>query len=509
MSTNPKIKYPYRFVDPTSEYPDNRGIFAFIKVRSYEHYTKILSAGLEGAYLLYPDDHHDVSVPLMEITIMSCQDIADCLEDNIGFLETLKNYLVNDPEFAQSLGNGITQRNQIESTGYNSTDPDTKDLKQTTNSKDVVWGGSREVIEYWLDLLKTICFFLQGVGDVVDLVTQMYDKDKRKRFDFEAEDALNNPIEIGMDGEFVNPNGEWEFIPNILGQLVQYISESAMISFLSEIASLGANLILADITDTREEALTCIMFNAITCDGAQPRPIPYEFSNDTIYQTAGLMLGNLNAGLAGQAMSACMVVSGVANEFVSAFPILESHKNFRVGMRSPSDEWVELCDNCEEPTNWSYTFDFTTNPFINFWEASPVSASGFSNPQITEWEAGSGWGNGRMLSNFNNQSEIARIKGTFSLETIDSVVIEMQFIAGTSGAFANQLVLSATATGSFYVKALPNTGGYQVETRAFTRTENEFYIQVRGYTRAGNNNPNGATYIKSVTFNGTGFNPFI
>lgn len=192
MSSSPKVRFPYRWVNPQSEYPDNRDIFVILKVYSEEHYTQILSAGTEGAYLMYPDEHHFISVPLLEATIMDCNEIAQCLLANEEFLADLVQNLLNDPTFLGGIGAYNSQLQLVDGNQQVSDNEQVKDLKSTTNDKDVVWGGCREVVELWIDYIKTLCFFLQTMDNITDLVTQLYDADKKKRYKFEGQDQDNN-----------------------------------------------------------------------------------------------------------------------------------------------------------------------------------------------------------------------------------------------------------------------------------------------------------------------------
>lgn len=395
MSSSPKVRFPYRWVNPQSEYPDNRDIFVILKVYSEEHYTQILSAGTEGAYLMYPDEHHFISVPLLEATIMDCNEIAQCLLANEEFLADLVQNLLNDPTFLGGIGAYNSQLQLVDGNQQVSDNEQVKDLKSTTNDKDVVWGGCREVVELWIDYIKTLCFFLQTMDNITDLVTQLYDADKKKRYKFEGQDQDNNGVTIGDDGEIVNNGGEWEFVPNILGQLVGTIAESSMVGFLTSIAGIGAGLILADITDTRAEAISCILFNQITCDGETPLPPPYVFDNPTIFESGNAMLGDIDAGLVGNAIGLCLTVAGTIESFVSLFPMGETHRNFRIGMRSPSDEWMEICDACSgdacesltidpvifgiTPSGMTVTTEFPipSTPSIHIWQPNQVQQFSF------------------------------------------------------------------------------------------------------------------------------------
>lgn len=514
MSISPKIKYPYRWVDPQSQYPDNRDIFVVLKVYSEEHYTQILSAGTEGAYLMYPDDHHFVSVPLMEADIMSCEQIAECLLNSQYFKDSFIDYLLTNPTFLTGISNRITDINEIDANRQLSDNLAVKELKTESNDKDVIWGGCREVVEYWLDTLKTLCFFLEGVSDVVDIVTKIYNADKKKRVKFNDAEIDGSPVQLSADGELVNPAGEWEFVPNILGQLVQTISESTMIGFIGDILGLGASLILADITDTRAEALSCILFNQITCDGENPKNPPYIFDNPTIYNAGNAMVGNIDAGLAGNAIGLCLTIVGVANSFISLIPLDETHRNFRIGTRSPSDEWVEICENCEEPPpTWVQEFDFKVSDHAAFWTNVPSIAPPFSLPELTTWVAGSGWGNGRIYDNAR-QREQAYILGFWDARVITRIDIEYKLVAGNGGSFQfNNVVFdrkSGTTYPNVFVIAPSGTiaGDYAKSQSIANISMDGCRIQVTGYQRAGNNNPNGATFISKVTIYGNGDNPF-
>lgn len=519
MSKPPKIRYPYRFVNPTSAYPDNRGMFVIMTVYSREHYTQILSAGAEGAMLLYPDNHQWVSTPLMEANIMSCDEIAGCLLSNEDFKSALADYLINNQTFLSDLASRMSQNLLDGGNRYLSTTDEVKDLKSESSDKDVIWGACFEVTEFWLDLLKTLCFLLNAFGDVQDLVNQLYSKDKNKRYQFEAEDAMNNPHTIGDDGEIVvGDGGEWEFIPNFLGQLVYGIAESTMFGFLAEIAGLGADLILADITDTRAESIACKLFNEIVCfDGVEKTP-PFEFNNDTIFITSlALITSPLDVGLAGVALGTCLSIAGVMGEFISAFPIDETHRNFRIGMRSPSSEWVEICDTCGTPVGtWEHTFDFTVSDNSTWWDDSPSISPPNTIVEATTYLSGSGWGDGRIYDGYRQRDE-ARIEATFDSRVITGFDIEYQGIAGSGGTFQynnvtlRTLGLSGNITGTI-VNITPSMtlAGIYTKTNNFGGVEtNRILVAVSGYQKYGNVNPQGTTIIRKVTLRGLGTNPFV
>jgi len=499
------------------ELPPLEGGFLIMPVSSPHNATQIRSSLIEGGLLLYPDEYQEVYVPAMLSDYANCDMIANCLLGNEAFMDGLINILLSNDFFLSGVGTDLTQRQLIEGNSQSSDNPLTKDLKQVTDDKDVVWGGCVETVELWMDYIKTLCFFMSAISDVVDLVTQLYGADKKKRLKLDAEDIDNNPIQIGTDGEIVNPNGEWEFVPNILGQLVQTIAESTMIGFLASIAELGANLILADITDTRKEALACIVFNQITCDGETPLPPPYIFDNPVIYNSGENMLLNIDAGLVGQAVGLCLTIAGTVNNFVTLFPLDETHRNFRIGMRSPSSEWVEICENCDEPAlSWEHTFDFLTDDHSEFWEAITTPPSGYTLSELTAWSSGNGWGEGRQF-HVNRQIEWSYIHGYWDSTNITYIEITYKSVAGTGGAYVyNQNNLhfdylnGSTYTSGFTVMPAQTVQGtYTKFSNIGNVTMTGLRVQVSGYQKAGDNNPNGAQYVESITLRGTGTNPFI
>jgi hypothetical protein len=348
-----------------------------------------------GSETIYPLEYNEIVVPILEGVFMNCDEIAECLLANENFLSNLINYLINNETFLGGIGNYVARDLIVDTNNQLSDSSDViKGLKSSTNDKDAVWGACFELTEYMLDLLKTLCFFLSAVEGVTDLVSQLYDADKKKRYKFEGQDQDNNGVTIGNDGEIVNNGGDWEFIPNILGQLVQTISESTMVAFLANLAGIGADLILADINDTRTESIACVIFNTITCLDEQPIPPPYIFDNDVFFDSGQAMLGNLNVGLAGNAIALCMTVAGTVNSFVSIFPLNEVHRNYAIGLKSPSSEWEVICDTCLpdpceaveiEPVNFgttpngvSITTEFPIGSSPELWIWQPLQIQEFS-----------------------------------------------------------------------------------------------------------------------------------
>jgi len=58
------------------------------------------------------------------------------------------------------------------------------------------------------------------------------------------------------------------------------------------------------------------------------------------------------------------------------------------------------------------------------------------------------------------------------------------------------------------VAPIETTAGTYSRTNTVNITADTIQLRIRGYQRPGDNNPNGATYIQSVTVEGTGANPF-
>jgi hypothetical protein len=137
----------------------------------------------------------------------------------------------------------------------------------------------------------------------------------------------------------------------------------------------------------------------------------------------------------------------------------------------------------------------------------------FSIPEFTAWVNGSGWGNGRIFDN-SRQREQAWLLGFWDARVITKIDVEYRLVAGTSGSMQFNNVVWDRKSGSSYpniaVQAPAGTiaGDFTKSQAVANISMDGCRIQVTGYQRAGNNNPNGATFIRKITIYGNGDNPF-
>lgn len=486
--------------------------YVIVPVFDYEHWVKIMSSAIEGAKTIYPEEFNEVIDSVLAGEFMDCSQIASCLLSNDIFLENFVDYLLGNGRFLGGVNNEIVQKQLVESNPNDSSNEQVKNLAQVDDSLDVMWGGAKEVVEYWIDLVQTLCFFLSGVNDALDVVSAIYDRAQRKKFTYKGE-IQGVEVDIGDDGELI---GDFvEFVPNILGDLAKGIAQSTMLALIADMIDVGVSFVLADITDTRLEAITCVLFNEITCDDAIPLNPPYKFDNETIRRTAGSLLLNIDAGLVGNFLAICLVGIEAINSFVSVFPIDEQHRNFRIGMRSPSSEWAEICDTCTAPTTWTQVFDFTISSHADFWtNVSPPLPPPFTLPELTVWVSGEGWGNGRIYDGAR-QREMSFLDGIWDSRNVTDIDIEYKLVVGTGGSFQfnnivrQKLAGTTLSTLNIITPAGVSAGTFTNNSNIGNVLMNGCRLQVTGYQRAGNNNPNGATFIRRVTIKGTGDNPFV
>jgi hypothetical protein len=172
------------------------------------------------------------------------------------------------------------------------------------------------------------------------------------------------------------------------------------------------------------------------------------------------------------------------------------------------------CDLCGGGGVWEHTFDFTTSSHAGFWTNVTSHVPPFSLPELTAWVSGEGWGNGRLFDN-SRQREQAYIIGVWDLRNITDFIIEYKLVAGGGGSFQfNNLqiakkVITTYTTIRTVTPAGTSAGILTTNQNVGNTTMDGCRIDITGYQRAGNNNPNGATFIRKVTIKGTGDNPFV
>lgn len=180
------------------------------------------------------------------------------------------------------------------------------------------------------------------------------------------------------------------------------------------------------------------------------------------------------------------------------------------------DALVNECDICGNGNVWEHTFDFTTDSHSEFFSAITTPPSGYSLPENTAWVSGEGWGNGRQF-HVNRQMEWVYIHGYWASTNITYMGVTYKSVAGTGGSYVangnnvhmDYLNDTTYVSGWTVLPAQTVAGTYSKFTTIPARVMTGLRIQVSGYQKAGNSDPLGAQFLRSLTLKGTGINPFI
>jgi len=186
-------------------------------------------------------------------------------------------------------------------------------------------------------------------------------------------------------------------------------------------------------------------------------------------------------------MAVCLLVVEAVDGFISVFPIDEAHRNYAIGLRSPSSEWEVICDTCSP--EWEYTFDFETGDF-DFTERIVDQSDRVD---------GKGWISSGNLVVTTKESGCLRENIPLDDAIVNTVTIYYK-TTQVKGTWTWRIQIDASQ--------YDLTSGTGDQENTFTGAWST-QIDLSAYLHFQSSGANDTTAIKAIKLSGTGINPFI
>ncbi len=427
-------------------------------------------------------------IPIFEVK-------SDCVR-------TIVNQGISDGSITTTTGHGRGDSRSISEELENET--------KITSDLNKVWGGCLELAEYVLETTRLLLDLLQASDSALQAMRKWMGK-LRDTIKKTVKDKNGNDIEIeqdivlGDDGEALRDLPVDNYGNN------SPIDPEKILGFFENMLDIGIAVIRAGLTETFLEEIACELFTILTClpDGTRNEMGTIKLTKDSMYQWAQTLLTQTPLDAL---IGAVIVIDDVigTNEFLSFMNLGDAFRQYTLGTLVPLPTWAILCPNCPPPpTEWIEVFDFTASSHSDFWQPQETYI-GQVVREACVYVAGSGWGNQRIFDRYR-QREIAGIRTLVDTTTFKEITIEFQVNQGSNGSFMNSYQLKDIDTDpTFLAKPFDNVAGFYTFTEVIDNINNTagLLVQVNGYQRAGDNNPNGSTFIRKIIIKGDGFNPF-
>ncbi len=379
-----------------------------------------------------------------------------------------------------------------------------------SNDLDAVWGACLEASEYVFEVLSAFLSMLEAVGNATDALSKMLETPVEQLTEWVAD----NPVGTQKTFQSYGGGSKWDTdtytqtYERSITNPVKGISPAKILGYFQSALDLGIAIIRAGLTETYQEYVASILFNALTCLPDGTRKTTGIVLNDDFIAEWGqkLLDGNLQDKIVGGAIFAEQLVAGLP--FASLLDFGDLFRQFRLGSLSPSNTWtiiVEPCEDETEPIAFSVVYDFSIRSYAEKIFMSTISAGMTAQAQAGTYSALGYWHNQvfRYLTQFWRTVVMRTVAHPSMFVT--TVTIDYEVIAGTGGSWGSPYVAwspsnNNNATGRVS-QAIPQNSHVGSVTLEINRTCTIQSISVWGYRRTNGTVPNGDARLLKVTIN--------
>lgn len=454
----------------------NSGDNYLLLVVTEQQYTELLSSAYNGAERAYPQNYLDVIYPLIKAgKVIFCDAVADCVDNSSVVQVAINNTIVNKGDVNP---NSIDPDNTTGTERIPNADTESISSPPPSCDKDALWAGIRSMVDRLdqngrdiLEDLATINDKIEQIGELIDLVPLLGDtiKDVSDLFTEQIPDLLNA----------YNAASSPTFLDNVACNLFEMVCAECRYPTYDEVFGYLVDNSALSLPSTLLAVTYGVVWDVVKAVSVlTPEVVWYSIN---VWQ--------------------CITLA-----FDGYFNRSYGKKTFQIwcsfGEDNPNDNWILLCDGCDE--TWCYQFDLTT--FTNFdWSGAPgnqylgeLSGSVWITTTVT------GIGTGKVTG-------IGVRPSVFAATDIDRIVIDYDATQGLGLGlkYAARVILKNGATTIWdsisEESPAPWGSGQQVDW-SFDKnaTEIRFYQAVDDTTGT----PTGNGQLTGIKVYGTGVCPF-